>query len=364
MSAPDRGRFWRHDLNPIDRDVSRTECRRAHAVGSCIGGERPKDAYPGPLDAREQSHYDFQPMRFKIPAVLLTGLMFVLPEAARANVPFNSITSTTSPLTLIGLGNEGSDQIQHSGDATTGELYPPGAVPADSGTFLVMNGRLYAPNFAQHNGSATGSIGVYTAWTPISQTATTGLGTMASPYQVITVYTAGATGITITQTDTYIKGTESYTTHIHLVNTGTLARDYVLFRAGDCYLGGSDSGYGLVDQTTGSIRGARWASSATCSSTERSEERERDRTCTERDLDDQHRDRMPHRARQSPNERVARPVFSPSHGLDAHEAVGAARPGESERPEHRRADAEYEHRFLRSPVVADGPCHPDQDPDP
>jgi len=69
---------------------------------------------------------------------------------------------------------------------------------------------------------------------------------------MVTVVTAG-TGVRLTQTDTYIVGDQYYRTAIQLTNTGSTPTTGIFYRAMDCYLGGSDSGFGAVDPTSGAV---------------------------------------------------------------------------------------------------------------
>ena len=62
---------------------------------------------------------------------------------------------------------------------------------------------------------------------------------------------AGATGVRVTQTDTYIVGQESYRTDITVTNGGGAQLTGIVYRAGDCYLQESDVGFGFVDQAHG-----------------------------------------------------------------------------------------------------------------
>jgi len=165
------------------------------------------------------------------------------------STPFRDIASS-GPLTHVYLGNELSCQVAHTGD-TDLELYPPDTVPGDCGTFLVVQGTdtLYAPNFRAHGGTATGSLGDYTPWTPVSQSAVSGSGTSSDPYKVTTVADAAVTGLEVTQVDTYVIGQESYTSTITVDNAGAASQSLVLYRAGDCFLGGSDNGTGRVTGT-------------------------------------------------------------------------------------------------------------------
>lgn len=177
----------------------------------------------------------------------LLALLWLVP-AARAAVPFQDIVST-GPLTHTVIGNELSCQVAHSGDAKF-ELYPSAVSPGDCGTFLLVGDTIYGPDSAKHDGGFLGNTGA-TAYTPVSQSAVTGAGSTANPFKVVTVVSAGATGVQVTQTDTYITGQESYRTDVTVSNGGTAQLTGVLWRAGDCYLQESDTGYGFVDPAHG-----------------------------------------------------------------------------------------------------------------
>lgn len=164
-------------------------------------------------------------------------------------VPYTTISSA-GPLTNIFLGAEASAQVAHQLDGTTYEVYPPSTIPGDFGTFVVVADVLYAPDFLNHGGTATASIGTYTAFSMVSQSPVMGSGTSGDPYRVTTVYDVGTTGLQLTQIDSYVVGQESFQTDIELANTGGSAVDAILYRAFDCYLGGSDSGYGLQSGTS------------------------------------------------------------------------------------------------------------------
>src|SRR5438132_11206870 len=110
-----------------------------------------------------------------------------------------------------------------------------------------MGGTLYAPDFANHGTTATGNLGTYTVFTPISQTPVTGTGTSADPFRVVTVVDVAATGLRIQQTDAYVIGNESYQTDIMITNSGEGAASGILYRAGDAFLQGSDQGYGFTE---------------------------------------------------------------------------------------------------------------------
>ena len=170
---------------------------------------------------------------------------------ATAAVPFKEIGSA-GPLTSVVIGNELSCQVAHAGDSVL-ELFPSSAEPGDCGTFVAVGETLFAPDFANHDGSATGFATTTTPFSPISQTAVSGQGSAASPLQVTTVAGVGGTGLTVTEKDSYVTGQESYRTDVTVRNTGGGAVSGILYRAGDCYLQESDTGFGFVDNANGAV---------------------------------------------------------------------------------------------------------------
>jgi hypothetical protein len=171
--------------------------------------------------------------------------------SAHAAVPFKDIASS-GPLTSVTLGDELSCQVAHTGDAGL-ELFPSAVKPGDCGTFVFAAGTLFAPNFAAHESTSTSALGATTPFTPVSQTAVGGSGSSASPFKVTTVADAGASGLRVSQSDSYVVGQESYRTDTTIQNTTAAAVDAILYRAGDCYLQNSDRGYGFVDPATGAV---------------------------------------------------------------------------------------------------------------
>ena len=166
-------------------------------------------------------------------------------------IPVADIVSA-GPLTHVLLGNDLSCQVQHIDDAPDYEFYGPDIFPADAGTFIAMDGVLYAPDFTNHDYTSAGFfLGAYTPFTPLSQTPVTGSGTTADPFKVITVVGVAATGLLIQQTDTYVIGQEHYTTEVMISNTGAGTASGVLYRAADAFLGGSDTGYGFTELFSG-----------------------------------------------------------------------------------------------------------------
>ncbi len=171
---------------------------------------------------------------------------------ALAAPPSQDIGSPAGPLNKIAIGNDLSCQLQHAGD-TTFEFYPPSATPGDCGTFVSVAGALYAPDFANHDGTATGNLGTYTPFTPVSQSPVSGAGTPASPRTLTTTGDVGSTLLRLTETDTYVDGQESYRTDVAITNSSGAATSGILYRAGDCYLQDTDNGYGFSGSPAGAI---------------------------------------------------------------------------------------------------------------
>ena len=174
-------------------------------------------------------------------AVVATGAMLaidVLPASADA-----SITSS-GPLTQVGVGSGLNCSANHTGDAA-GEFYGPSNGGTSCGTWTIVDGALFGP-------SSTG-ISPPNAYTPVSQTGPTGTGTNTDPFKIVTVADAGATGVRLTQTDTYTTGLESFRTDVVVSNTSGASHTVRVYRAADCYLQDSDSGLGALDTSTGAV---------------------------------------------------------------------------------------------------------------
>jgi hypothetical protein len=171
--------------------------------------------------------------------------------AGGETTPFTTISSS-GPLEQIYVGIDASYQISYT--LSGGQVYPPEGIPGDFGTLVAVGDTLYAPDFDNHSdGTATGNLGTYTVFTPVSQSAVMGSGTEADPYRVVTVVDVGTTGLRLTHTDSYVTGTEWIRSEIVVTNTGNDTRTLQIYRAMDCFLGGSDSGYGVVNPATGAV---------------------------------------------------------------------------------------------------------------
>jgi len=173
------------------------------------------------------------------------GVVCCLTAASSAIAAVPSVDIGASPLLNVSIGSDLSCQVKHTGDQAL-EFFPSSATPGDCGTFVAVGGTVFGPNFSQHDGSATGGVtsGNYSAFSGTSQSGKSGSGTSAKPFKVVTTGTAGSVGVS--ETDTYVSGQESYRTDITVTNNGGAAANIVLYRAGDCFLQNSDSGFGMT----------------------------------------------------------------------------------------------------------------------
>lgn len=181
------------------------------------------------------------------PIALAIGSMLALVAAPAAFAGQQTITNPAGPLTKIYLNDRLGCQVDQAGEPSS-EFYG-GTNPGACGTFIASpaggGATIYGPNVPAGNPT--------TAFTPVSQTAVKGSGTGDDPYVVTTVADVGATGLRITQVDSYIVGEQSYATQIRVQNRGASSKAAILYHAGDCKLEGSDAGYGAYDAGTGGV---------------------------------------------------------------------------------------------------------------
>jgi hypothetical protein len=185
-------------------------------------------------------------------APVVVAATALLPASASANVPFQHITSP-GPISDIYLGNELSCQAKLTQDLVF-SYFPPSVAPGDCGTFLQVapGATVFAPDFEAHDGTAA-SNAAWVPWTPVSQTSVEGSGTSSDPYSVTTSADAGPTGIRVSERYTYVTGSRGYNVEITVTNNNATARTVRLYHAIDCFLAGSDVGYGFFDSATGGI---------------------------------------------------------------------------------------------------------------
>lgn len=150
-------------------------------------------------------------------------------------------TINGSPLTIL-IGDDTSYQVLNSSIGTQGQIYPGGCTNsvADAGIFTAVGGVLYAPNFGQHPCGTAIGVGSYVPWTPVSISPVSGNGTSSTPFSVTVVTNAGATGVQLTATYTYVNGDAFF--RIRKVFTTTNPAALNVYTGADIYLASSDSG--------------------------------------------------------------------------------------------------------------------------
>jgi LPXTG-motif cell wall-anchored protein len=167
--------------------------------------------------------------------MLLSGILVNVPAPAHAAAP--GVIASSGPLSAITVSADLNCSVRYATD-TSPEFYGDTAC----GTLVAAGGVLYGPA----NIPAGSAAVPRTTFTPVSQTAATGAGTVADPLKVTTVVDLGTSGLRLTQTDQYVTGRQSYQTTVSLANTGGAAVDALVYRAGDCYVANSDYGKGVL----------------------------------------------------------------------------------------------------------------------
>lgn len=164
---------------------------------------------------------------------------------ASAEAAYKDISSD-GPLEHIYIADDLGCQVKHALDEDL-SFYHPSSIPGSCGTFLATGETVFSPSCCIDG----------VVFTPVSQSEVTGSGTPGDPYRVVTVVDAGTTGLRVTQTDSYVVGSESYRTDVEVSTmSGEIASGptpVVLYHAADCFLQSSDEGFGFFDSLTGGI---------------------------------------------------------------------------------------------------------------
>ena len=176
---------------------------------------------------------------------ILAGLV-AWPQAGAAA---DGEIASDGPLTRIITTPDLNCQVAHRADLNF-EFY--GQEVGACGTFLAVAGRVFGPASIPPVGLVATEV-----WQPVSQTAVTGSGSGGDPFRVVTVAQVVDLGLRIEQTDSYRIGEESYRTDVRITNGGVAELRGTIFRAGDCYLQDSDTGYGRIDQWRTRVRHLR-----------------------------------------------------------------------------------------------------------
>lgn len=90
-------------------------------------------------------------------------------------------------------------------------------------------------------------------YTPVSN-AKTGTGSPSDPWKITTVMSVPSTNLRLTQVATYVNGAEFVRLDFQVAQIGgSVPVTATLFHAADLFTGGSDSGYGFYDSSTGGV---------------------------------------------------------------------------------------------------------------
>jgi len=154
---------------------------------------------------------------------------------------FAAEINSSGPLTRIQTSPDLNCAVDYAGDSHS-EFFGTTAC----GTLVAVDGTLYGPSSIPAGESANPR----TTWSTDSQSFS-GTGSASNPYRIVTVVSGG--GLRLTQTDTYVEGSESYGTRVEVANESGSAQTITLYRAADCYLQDSDFGYGAIDPPSGSV---------------------------------------------------------------------------------------------------------------
>ena len=171
-------------------------------------------------------------------ALALTGVIATASPGMAAEP--GQIAAEGSPLESITTSPDLTCDVRYAGDIDP-EFYGSTAC----GTLVAVDGTLYGPDYIPAGDAASPRV----AYSPVSQSAMTGTGSVASPFAITTKVALGDTGLSLTQVDSYVRGAESYTTTVTLENNTQDVKSAIIYRAADCYLANSD--YGTGDVTAG-----------------------------------------------------------------------------------------------------------------
>jgi 6,7-dimethyl-8-ribityllumazine synthase len=176
--------------------------------------------------------------RSRLAAAITAAL--TLGALAAASAPAATTALGGSPLNVY-VGDRGQLQAFRA-DQPNGIFYHPTSREGDAGFFIAD---LDVPAVYGFQGSA-GPLGL-TPYTIGSQSAVTGSGSAADPLKLVTTYSY-PTFYAITQTTTYVNGSQQFRIHWDVKNVSGATRHFKALAAADFYFEGSDKGTGIFTQ--------------------------------------------------------------------------------------------------------------------
>lgn len=179
---------------------------------------------------------------FVVVAMLLPAALFAQGTTAPQIVAIQG-----DPL-KINVAADGSFQVFNAAVPGNGQVFPTGCNYGDFGVFADINGALFAPNFAGHTcGTATGSLGAYTAWHTNSISQVQGSGNGPSPFTVVVALSAPGTGVNLTITVQYVNGDNFFRLRKAFSSSGN--RTVKVWLGADIFLASSDAGVFFFEPT-------------------------------------------------------------------------------------------------------------------
>jgi hypothetical protein len=151
-----------------------------------------------------------------------------------------------SPLNVF-VDSRGQLQAFKAG-STTGIYYPSDSQTGDAGFFLAeLDG---TPTVNGFDGAAGPDAPPVVPYTFVNASPVTGTGTAADPLKQMTTYVTADTDISITQTTTYVNGSQEYRVRWDVTNTlgATTPVHFKAIAAADFFFDGSDRGTGIYTQ--------------------------------------------------------------------------------------------------------------------
>lgn len=148
------------------------------------------------------------------------------------------VISSSGPLTNIWVNDQMRCQVQHRDDSSYA-FWPNTAANGACGPIVYWNGFPYGGGYWNTR-----------MWASVSSTVA-GSGTTASPYRLTSVATIASSPLTVTQVLTYVTGQEFYRNDLTVANSSTTEQTGSVYGYIDCYLEGSDKGYGRESGRSG-----------------------------------------------------------------------------------------------------------------
>lgn len=142
------------------------------------------------------------------------------------------------------MGDQGQLQAFRAGESS-GLYYYPFNHEGDAGFFLAMRDGVTPPVYGFDGSAGPHGLADYTL---VSQSAVTGNGSAASPLTLVTKYDTSSPLLHVTQTTTYVNGTQQFTVRWDVQNASGGTVHFKALAAADFFFEGSDRGTGIFTQ--------------------------------------------------------------------------------------------------------------------